>query len=79
MTLRADFNIGDKDIIALLPGSRKQEISKMLTVMLSLVDDFKQYQFVVAGAPSQTDAFYHQFIGNNNVTFMDMHNFGYLI
>lgn len=67
---RAEFNIGDKDIIALLPGSRKQEISKMLTVMLSLVDDFKQYQFVVAGAPSQTDAFYHQFIGSSNVTFV---------
>ena len=51
-----------KPIIALLPGSRKQEITKMLGVMLSLVDDFKDYQFVIAGAPSQDFEFYQAFI-----------------
>ncbi|TYQ00477.1 lipid-A-disaccharide synthase [Tenacibaculum adriaticum] len=68
---RKEHNLGDKDIIALLPGSRKQEITKMLSVMLSLVNDFPQYQFVVAGAPSQTKEFYHQFIRNNNVKFIN--------
>ncbi len=48
-----DENNIDKDkIIALIPGSRKQEISKMLPIMLSVVDNFKDYQFVIAGAPS---------------------------
>ena len=44
-------NLDERPIIALLPGSRKQEISKMLEVMLSVSDDFKEYQFVIAGAP----------------------------
>jgi lipid-A-disaccharide synthase len=40
--------LDDKPIIALLPGSRKQEITKMLAVMLSIVEDFPDYQFVIA-------------------------------
>jgi lipid-A-disaccharide synthase len=57
----------ERPIIALLPGSRKQEISKMLQVMLSIVEDFKQYQFVIAGAPSQEATFYQPFIQQQNV------------
>ncbi|CAL2102730.1 Lipid-A-disaccharide synthase, family GT19 [Tenacibaculum sp. 190130A14a] len=64
---RKEYDLGDKDIIALLPGSRKQEITKMLSVMLSLVDDFPEYQFVVGGAPSQSEAFYKEFIKGKNV------------
>ena len=67
VTFRKEHDLGKKDIIALLPGSRKQEITKMLSVMLSLVDDFSNYQFVVGGAPSQTKEFYQTFIGNKNV------------
>ncbi|MBC7494629.1 MAG: lipid-A-disaccharide synthase, partial [Flavobacterium sp.] len=48
---RIQNNLSNKPIIAILPGSRKQEISKMLTVMLSVADDFNDYQFVIAGAP----------------------------
>ena len=68
---REQHNLGNKDIIVLLPGSRKQEITKMLSVMLSLVDDFSNYQFVVAGAPSQPYEFYKEFIGNSNVKFVN--------
>ena len=67
---RRDNNLDDKPIIALLPGSRKQEISKMLEVMLSVVDDFKAYQFVIAGAPSQDFSFYKTFLKNENVHFI---------
>jgi lipid-A-disaccharide synthase len=52
------YQLEDKPIIALLPGSRKQEISKMLSVMLSIVGDYPAYQFVIAGAPSQDEDFY---------------------
>ena len=55
-------NLNNKPIIALLPGSRKQEISAMLSIMLTVVDKFPEYQFVIAGAPSQKLAFYQQFI-----------------
>lgn len=58
---------GDKPTIALLPGSRKQEISKMLPIMLSVVPHFPQYNFVVAGAPSQPTSFYQNILGNSKV------------
>lgn len=69
-TFRAAHNLSDKPIIALLPGSRKQEITKMLGVMLSLVNDFKDFQFVIAGAPSQDFSFYQSFIKQDNVAFI---------
>ena len=68
---RVAHRLGDKRIIALLPGSRKQEIIKMLSVMLSLVDDFKEYKFVIAGAPSQDFSFYQEIIGNRKVSFIN--------
>jgi len=67
---RAEHELSDKPIIALLPGSRKQEIKKMLSIMLSIVNDFKDYQFVIAGAPSQDKGFYDPFIKNSNVAFI---------
>lgn len=70
-SFRKEHNLGDKEIIALLPGSRKQEITKMLSVMLEMVDEFSNYQFVIAGAPSQNFEFYQQFIGNKNVKFIN--------
>ena len=69
-TFRKTHQLSDKPIIALLPGSRKQEITKMLSVMLSLVNDFTDYQFVIAGAPSQDFSFYQTFIKQNNVSFI---------
>ncbi len=71
IAFRKENNLGDKKIIALLPGSRKQEVIKMLSVMLSVVDDFKEYQFVIAGAPSQDFSFYQQFIKTDNVQFIN--------
>lgn len=49
-------------IIALLPGSRQQEIRTMLPIMLGVVEYFPDYQFVIAGAPSQTADFYETLI-----------------
>ena len=70
ITFRKEHNLSDKKIIALLPGSRKQEITKMLTVMLKMVDQFREFQFVIAGAPSQDFEFYQQFIKTDNVKFI---------
>ncbi len=69
-TFRTENQLSEKPIIALLPGSRKQEISKMLSVMLSVVKDFPEYQFVIAGAPSQEYEFYKPFLTNENVKFI---------
>ncbi|WP_298115971.1 lipid-A-disaccharide synthase [Flavobacterium sp.] len=69
-SFRKENNLDDKPIIAILPGSRKQEISKMLTLMLSVVDDFSEYQFVIAGAPSQEFSFYETFLKGKNIKFI---------
>jgi lipid-A-disaccharide synthase len=60
-------NLSDKPIIALLPGSRAQEIKVKLPIMLSMVREFPAYQFVVAQAPSQPDNLYKELIGAENV------------
>lgn len=60
----------NKKIIALLPGSRKQEVEKMLSSMLSVSPAFPEYQFVIAGAPSLDDAFYKPFLKNAQVHYV---------
>ncbi|MBO2523732.1 MAG: lipid-A-disaccharide synthase [Bacteroidetes bacterium] len=55
-----------KELIALLPGSRKQEVSRMLTVMLDVVKMFPNYQFVVACAPSLPVSYYKKIIGEKS-------------
>lgn len=67
---RKENNLDEKPIIAILPGSRKQEITKMLSVMLSVVKNFPDYQFVIAGAPSQEFLLYVPFLKNKNVHFI---------
>lgn len=56
-----------KPIIALLPGSRAQEIDHILSVMLEVVPHFPQYQFAVAGAPSLDAAFYEPYLKSSGV------------
>jgi lipid-A-disaccharide synthase len=59
----------NKKVIALLPGSRKQEIVKMLPIMLSVTPHFPAYTFMVAQAPGQDAPFYNRFLmGYANVT-----------
>ncbi|MCB0584285.1 MAG: lipid-A-disaccharide synthase [Phaeodactylibacter sp.] len=59
---RRKHGLDDKPIVALLPGSRKQEIERMLEIMLKVVPDFPGYQFVIAGAPSQPESFYRKIL-----------------
>ncbi len=61
-----DNNLSDKPIIALLPGSRKQEVSVKLPIMLNAVRSFEGYQIIIAGAPSLTPDFYLQFINESD-------------
>jgi lipid-A-disaccharide synthase len=53
---------GIKPIIALLPGSRKQEIHHCLPEMLAVIPHFPEYQFVIAGAPGVEPALYDAYI-----------------
>ena len=53
---------GKKPIVALLAGSRKQEIKDNLKLMIQAAQNFPDYQFVVAGAPGIEPEFYRQYI-----------------
>lgn len=63
---RSDFlsknNLPDQPIIAIVPGSRKQEIRKMLPLMLAAAEKFEHHQAVIAGAPSMDDQVYAPFL-----------------
>ena len=56
-----------KPVIAILPGSRKQEIKKILSIMIDVIDDFKDYQFIIAAAPNINTEFLENIIKNKNV------------
>lgn len=59
-------NFSDKPVIALLPGSRKQEIATMLPLMLSVTNNFKDHQFIIGAAPSVPELFYKKFISGTD-------------
>ncbi|MGV3631094.1 MAG: lipid-A-disaccharide synthase [Bacteroidota bacterium] len=64
---RQSYQLGNKAIIAVLPGSRKQEIRAKLPVMLEAAKAFPDYEIVVAGAPSLDVDFYTPFFEGSNV------------
>ena len=53
--------LSEKPIIALLPGSRRQEISACLPTMIEAAESFPEYQIVISGAPGIEAGFYQQF------------------
>lgn len=62
---KKEHSLNNRPIIALLPGSRKQEVEKMLQTMLSVRSYFPEYQFVIAGAPSLPKSFYQNYVDDN--------------
>lgn len=57
--------LDERPVIALLPGSRKQEIDKTLAIMKSIQNRYESYQFVIAAATSIEDAYYSKYIDSN--------------
>ncbi len=72
------YNLANKKIIALLPGSRTQEIKKKLPIMLSVIKDYPDYQFVIAGAPSKERSFYEEFLKENQVKLIENNTYSLL-
>lgn len=61
------YQLPDKPIIALLAGSRSQELKHVLPKMLCMTRHFPDYQFVIAGAPSMTEEDYKPYLKGMNV------------
>ncbi|HOS58253.1 MAG TPA: lipid-A-disaccharide synthase [Bacteroidales bacterium] len=64
---REQYSLSEKPIIALLPGSRKQEIKKMLPLMLQVVDYFTDYQFIISGVTWQEISLYKNILKEKNI------------
>lgn len=63
-----EYDLDKKPIIALLPGSRKQEVENMLEIMLSVREQFFTYQFVIAGVSNLDKSFYEPYEKLANVS-----------
>jgi len=61
----------DKELIALLPGSRRSEVTKILSSMLTVVDHFKEYHFALAMAPSLELDLYKELTKNTRVSLIE--------
>ncbi|MFC2101327.1 lipid-A-disaccharide synthase, partial [Bacteroidota bacterium] len=55
---RARNNLDDRPIIAILPGSRKQEISRILPEMIKIIPEYQDFQFVIAGVEAIPESQY---------------------
>ena len=64
---RTQNNLSEAPIIALLPGSRKMEIEKILPDMVAMYYYFPQHQFVIAGAPNFDESYYKQYLGDLDI------------
>ena len=65
---RRQHNLDDRPIIALMPGSRKMELRKMMPTMADLASRHPEYNFVIAGMTLLGDSFYKPFLTSENVT-----------
>ena len=72
--------LSDKSIVALLPGSRKQEIMKKMPVMLEVSRSFPALQFIVAKAPGVEESFYDELLKSyGNVSYVSNQTYNLLM
>jgi len=67
------YFLNEKPIIALLPGSRKQEISSCLPKMIAAAKKYPDYQIVISGVNSVHTAFYHEYMNGHNYPIIKHH------
>ncbi len=65
--LKEQYLLDSRPVVALLPGSRKQEIRMMLPVMIQLADAFPDYQFIISRTSSVEESFYRQYAGGKEL------------
>ncbi|MFA6126028.1 MAG: lipid-A-disaccharide synthase [Bacteroidales bacterium] len=67
IAIRSALNLPGKPVIALLPGSRRQEITKILPIMAQMIDQFTEYQFIIAGHDHFSTDFYCEVVDRADV------------
>jgi lipid-A-disaccharide synthase len=77
-TFKDNYNIDARPVIAILPGSRKQELQKILPIMVQMVEHFPEYQFVMSKVKGQPLALYQSFIKNKPITLVEGNTYSLL-
>ena len=77
-TFKANYNLDDRPIIAILPGSRKQELHKMLPVMVQMVAQFPEYQFVMSKVKWQPLSLYQSYIKEKSISLIEGNTYSIL-
>ena len=68
-------NLSSKPIIAILAGSRKQEIKDNLPSMLEVARHFEDYQMVIAAAPSIEKSYYKKYLGDSEAKMVELQTY----
>jgi len=77
-TFKTTYHLDDRPVIAVLPGSRRQELKKMLPVMVKMVEQFPEYQFVMSKVNGQPLSLYQSYIKNKKITLVEGNTYSLL-
>ncbi|MBL0745206.1 lipid-A-disaccharide synthase [Chryseolinea lacunae] len=61
----------DREVIALLPGSRKQELQRIVPIMAQVAKKFPEFQFAVAAVSTLDKSLYEPFLGMENISYVE--------
>jgi lipid-A-disaccharide synthase len=77
-TFKEHYHLDDRPVIAVLPGSRKQELQKMLPIMVQMAEHFPEYQWVMSKVKWQSLSLYQSFIKNKPITLVEGNTYSLL-
>jgi len=77
-SFKANYHLDDRPIIAVLPGSRSQELRKMLPIMVQIVEQFPEYQFVMSKVKWQPLSLYQSYTKDKQLTLVEGNTYALL-
>jgi lipid-A-disaccharide synthase len=77
-TFKENHHLDDRPVVAVLPGSRKQELQKMLPTMVQMSEHFPEYQFVMSKVKWQPLSLYQSFIKEKQITIVEGNTYSLL-
>jgi lipid-A-disaccharide synthase len=77
-TFKSTYKLDERPVIAVLPGSRRQELKKMLPVMVQMAEQFPEYQFVMSKVKWQPLSLYQSYIKNKPITLVEGNTYSLL-
>lgn len=70
-TFKEQYQLDQRPIIAILPGSRKQELVRILPQMVKVIAHYPEYQFVISKVKWQPEALYRKLLKNKNIPLIE--------